>query len=412
MVSITRDFAPPFKLIAPYFIIGIIFYLVSALFLLTFNVNDFQNFSDLKIISWVHLYLLGFVMMIIFGAMAQLIPVVLEKGHFSVDFYYLIYPLLTIGVLLMAYGFMHSHLVLSFGGVLVLVCMSIFALETLLTLKNVKEFNITTISVLLSNTFLWIGVIVGFIMALTFAGFFTSDVSELLKAHVFMVIGGYIFITIMAFSYVLLPMFGLAHGFSRKPLDFAITTQSLGVVSVFIASLMSSDILYILGYILSFISVISYFYLVYLINKTRARKQNDMYIISLFISFVSFALSAIFGVLHVVTNEALYATLSGWLLFSGFFGFIILGHLYKIVPFLVWYERFSPLVGKQKVPMLADMVPQTSANIQISFTCIGVGLISIAMFFQLNYLHVIGSLMFIVGAVIMLYNLLYMIRFK
>ena len=116
--------------------------------------------------------------------------------------------------------------------------MSIFALETLLTLKDVEKFNITTVSVLISNSFLWIGVIIGLIMALTFAGFTSSDITSLLKVHVYMVIGGYVFITVMAFSYVLLPMFGLAHGFSRKPLDFAITAQSLGVIAVFIASFM------------------------------------------------------------------------------------------------------------------------------------------------------------------------------
>lgn len=412
MVSITRDFAPPFKLIAPYFIIGVIFYLLSSLFMFAFDVNELQNFAELKVISWTHMYLLGFVMMVIFGAMAQLIPVVLERGHFSVDFYYLIYPLLSVGVGLMVYGFIYSHLLLSFGGILVLVSMSIFALETLLTLKDVEKFNITTISVLISNSFLWIGVIVGFIMALTFAGFINSDVTALLKAHVYMVVGGYVFITIMAFSYVLLPMFGLAHGFSRKPLDFAITSQSLGVISVFVASFMDSSLLYNIGYILSFISVLSYFYLVFLINKTRARKQNDMYIISLFISFVSFALTLIFGALHVMGIGDVMAVLSGWFLFSGFFGFIIFGHLYKIVPFLVWYERFSPLVGKQKVPMLADMVPQKSANIQIFFTCSGVLTEGIAIFLKLNFLHVTGALLISIGAIVMLYNLLYMIKFK
>jgi len=406
MVSITRDFAPPFKLIAPYFIIGVVFYLLSSFFMFAFDVNELQNFTELKVISWTHMYLLGFVMMVIFGAMAQLIPVVLERGHFSVDFYYLIYPLLSVGVGLMVYGFVYSHLLLSFGGILVLVSMSIFALETLLTIKDVEKFNITTLSVLISNSFLWIGVIVGFIMALTFAGFINSDVTALLKAHVYMVVGGYVFITIMAFSYVLLPMFGLAHGFSRKPLDFAITAQSLGVITVFIASLISSDLLYLVGYILSFISVVSYFYLVFLINKTRARKQNDMYIISLFISFCSFAFAVIFGILHVVGQSEVMAVLSGWFLFSGFFGFIIFGHLYKIVPFLVWYERFSPLVGKQKVPMLADMVPEKSANIQIFFTCSGVLIEGVAIFLKLNFLHVTGALLISIGAIVMLYNLL------
>ncbi len=113
MVNITREFAPPFKLIAPYFIIGTLFYLISNFLLFIIDVEQITTSQDLYIISWTHLFLLGFVMMIIFGAMAQLIPVVLEKGHFSIDFYYIIYPLLSFGILMMAYGFIDSQLMLS-----------------------------------------------------------------------------------------------------------------------------------------------------------------------------------------------------------------------------------------------------------------------------------------------------------
>ena len=32
--------------------------------------------------------------------------------------------------------------------------------------------------------------------------------------------------------------------------------------------------------------------------------------------------------------------------------------LYKIVPFLIWFHRFSTLVGKVKVPLLKDVLPE------------------------------------------------------
>jgi len=84
MMKISQDFAPPFKLIAPFFILGGIFYLLSTLYVFSFNVNEL-SFTDPKVLSFTHLFLLGFVMMIIFGAMAQLVPVVLEVGHFGVE---------------------------------------------------------------------------------------------------------------------------------------------------------------------------------------------------------------------------------------------------------------------------------------------------------------------------------------
>ncbi len=412
MVSITRDFAPPFKLIAPYFIIGTIFYMISNIALFGIDINDISTHANMSIVSWAHLFLLGFVMMVIFGAMAQLIPVVLEKGHFSVDLYYLIYPILSIGVLMMVYGFIYSYVVLSFGGGLVLVAMLIFVFETFLTLKSVAKFDIVAISVVLSNIFLSIGVVVGLIMALTFAGFISTDVTALLKAHLYLLIGGYVLITIMSFSYILIPMFGLSHGFSKRPLHVAVGMQSFAVVLVFISSLLDIEILVKVGYFFSFLSVLIYFYLVYTIDKTRARKQNDMYIISLFLAFVFFAIAVVFGALYIFVGDERYALLSGWLLFVGFIGFMISGHLYKIVPFLVWYERFSPLVGKQKVPMLGDMVPEKSANFQIYLTTVGIVLYSFAIFFQSNTLQMVAASFLSIGSLFLFKNLMFMIRFR
>lgn len=411
MVNITRDFAPPFKLIAPYFIIGTIFYVLSNFALFGIDITQSSS-QQMHIVSWTHLFLLGFVMMIIFGAMAQLIPVVLERGHFSVDFYYIIYPLLTIGILMMVYGFLYSTVILSFGGTMVLIAMFIFSLETFLTLKDVEKFDIVSISVVFSNVFLSIGVIVGLVMALTFAGFVVSDITALLKAHVYLIVGGYIMITIMSFSCILIPMFGLSHGFSKTPLHVAIWMQSFAVTIVFLSSLVDIEFLSKTGYFFSFLSIFIYFYLIYTIDKTRARKQNDMYIISLFIGFIFFVLSAVFGGLYIFLGDERYALLCGWLLFVGFFGFLISGHLYKIVPFLVWYERFAPLVGKQKVPMLGDMVPEKSANLQIYLSAVGIVLYSLAIYFQYNYLQLAAASLLSIGSLILFYNLIFMIRFK
>ncbi|MEA3369992.1 MAG: hypothetical protein U9Q40_01480, partial [Campylobacterota bacterium] len=114
MSSISQDFAPPFKLIAPFFIIGSLFYLLSALSIFSFSLDDLSYLNP-KVLSFVHLFLLGFVMMIIFGAMAQLVPVVLEVGHFGVELFYAIWPLLLIGTLLMALGFLYSPALLPYG---------------------------------------------------------------------------------------------------------------------------------------------------------------------------------------------------------------------------------------------------------------------------------------------------------
>ena len=411
MFSISQDFAPPFKLIAPFFLIGSLFYFLSSLFIFSLDVTHL-SFLDTKLIGFVHLFLLGFVMMVIFGAMAQLVPVVLEVGHFGVELFYAIWPLLLIGSSLMVYGFLYSLAVLPYGGVIVLTSMMIFVVEIFLTMKKVKKLNIVMTSVLLSNSFLFAGIITGLIMALGYAGEIEVNVYELLRSHVYFVIGGYISITLMGLSVVLLPMFGLSHGFSLKPLATALYMMSFGVLSVFISSLFESEIFAHIGYLLSILSLFVYFYQVYTIYKTRARKENDIYVISLFGAYFSLVGALVLGIAYFIFAYEPALLGAGWLMFFGFFGFAITGHLYKIIPFLVWFERFSPLVGKQKVPMLADMLPPKSSQAQFVFSATGVVLITFAILFQNQELVGAGASFLSIGALAFIRSIFYMINFK
>ena len=173
-MAVSTDFAPPFKLIAPYFKIGATFFVISVVMLFGFDISNLSSIDTLTL-SWVHIFLLGFVMMMIFGAMAQLVPVVLEVGHAAIDLYYVIYPLLFIGTILMGYGFSNVPQVLPYGGIVVLISLLIFVFETFLTIKKVQKFNLVMTTVLIANTFLFIGLIFGIIMALGYAG--TIDIN-------------------------------------------------------------------------------------------------------------------------------------------------------------------------------------------------------------------------------------------
>ena len=411
MNPISQDFAPPFKLIAPFFIVGSLFYVIASFFVFSMNIGDF-SFQDPKVLAFTHLFLLGFVMMTIFGAMAQLVPVVLEVGHFGVELFYAIWPLLLIGTSLMIFGFLFSPALLPYGGVVVLISMMIFVVEIFLTMFKVEKFNLVMISVFLANMFLFFGIIFGLIIALTYAGTLDFDIISLLRGHVYLVVGGYIFITAMGLSIVLVPMFTLSHGFSQKPLEIAITLMSVGVVSVVISSLSNIAFFEYLGYFLSAISLVFYFYIIYIIYSTRPRKENDVYAISLMFSYVAMLVSIVLGIIYFATAKHEFLLACGWLFFYGFFAFLITGHIYKIVPFLVWFERFSPLVGKQKVPMLADMVPQRSSQAQFVFCAVGVILVTIAIITKNEQFISAGASFLMVGALAFVRSLFYMINFK
>lgn len=410
-MAVSTDFAPPFKLIAPYFILGVLFYLGSILYLFGIDVANLSQFSPTTL-SFIHIFLLGFVMMIIFGAMAQLVPVVLEVGHFAVELYYVIYPLLAIGALLMGYGFLFSPIMLPFGGVVVLVAMGIFLFETMMTIQKVQKLSFVMKTVLIANIFLFFGLLFGIIMALGYGGIVAVDIEKYLISHIFLTFFGYVGITIMGMSLVLLPMFWLSHSFGWKSVEYSVYCFSASVSLIVLHLFFSNYMMLYLGYCFIVLSIGLYLYQIWLIYKTRVRKEKDIYFKSVVFSYGSLCVVLLLGVSYLIFQSDKLLLLFGWFLFFGYIGNIITGHLYKIVPFLVWYQKFSPLIGKQKVPMLGDMVPKLGATFQVYFTISGVILCGFGIGIENNELFYSGVSFLFVGGVFMFKNLLFMINFR
>jgi len=397
MTPISRDFAPPLSLIAPFFKYGVIFYLLSMLSLLFFEPTF--NYQQMDVAGWVHLFLLGFVMMIIFGAMAQLIPVVLEVGHAVVDVYYVILPLLGVGALVMVAGFWMMPALLPYGGLLVLIAMLIFAFENLVTLKKTEIRTLTVKTVAWSNGYLLLGILTGFAIALGLSGDLGINVSLLLKAHVYAVLGGYVVLTIIGLSLILIPMFSLAHGFDETAINRAFKLVITGVGIVFVGALIAQEWLMMIGYAINTIGVFFYMWQIYIIAKLTVRKELDVWAKSMIFAFISLILSIVLGALYFVSSIESMLHASVWFLLLGFISSFITGHLYKIVPFLVWFERFAPLVGKEKVPMLHEMYSKEGAKMMFWFTAAGVILGGFGLLFESDVLFKAGGSFLFTGAI-------------
>jgi len=397
MKQISNDFAPPLKLIAPFFKYGVIFYLLSMLSLLFFEPTF--SYQQMDIAGWIHLFLLGFVMMIIFGAMAQLIPVVLEVGHVVVDVYYVIFPLLGVGASVLVLGFWFNTALLSYGGLLVLIAMAIFASENIATLKKTELKTLTVRTVAWSNGYLLLGILTGFAIALGFTGNLNIDIELMLKAHVYAVLGGYVMLTIMGLSLTLIPMFSLAHGFDEKPIRIAFNTLITGVGLVFVSALFGQEWLMTIGYIVSFVAVMFYTWQIYIIAELTVRKEMDVWAKSMIFAFGALLFSMATGAVSILTGDASMLHTTVWFFLLGFVSFMIIGHLYKIVPFLVWFERFAPLVGKEKVPMLNEMYSKEGANMMFNFTVVGVVVGGLGLLFESNMLFKAGGSFLFFGAI-------------
>ena len=369
-MNISQQFAPPFKLVSSFFISALLMFFISIALLFNFDITLLHSQSTM-VLSWVHLYLLGFVMMSIFASMAQLLPVVLEVEHFSIDLYYIVNPLLFIGTVLIFLGFYKYPMLLSYGGVIVFISFFVFLFESFLTIKKVEKLNFLSSTVLVANIFLFLGLIVAILLSFVYTGVLNFDLKALMLSHIYLVFVGYLGITIISMSYILIPMFWLSHSFNNIYLKIAFYKISIGVVLVVFSQLIDVSFFKYFGYLEVLLGFVFYIYQLYLIFKTKVRKQKDIYYLYIVFAVISFILALILSCFYFIYLNDYILSVAGFVFLIGFLSPMITAHLYKIVPFLVWFHRFSSLVGKQKVPMLADMVPLKSSNFGFSFYLIG-----------------------------------------
>lgn len=409
MTKISSDFAPPVRIIAPFFIVGTLFYALSIVGLLTLDSSI--SWLDLRWIGLVHAYLIGFVILTIVGALAQLLPVVLERGHCCIGFYPIIFTFVSLGSFLLWLGFWAFPSILSYGGLIVVLGFAIFTIELVLTGKKELVRSLSTKTMGYAVLFLTLGSTLGWIMTLGLSGSVAFDPVALIDLHVSTLLAGTVMLIIIGIAHILLPMFGLAHGFDETPAKWSIRLIISGILLLFIAKITSLGWIQTAGAGAIILAVIAHIVQVVFIARKKARKEFDIWFRSLAVAYVSLVLSMI-ALIFALSGEERGWILFGWLFGAGFLGFMITGHLYKIIPFLVWFEKFSPLVGKQKVPMLHQMVPKKSANFQWGYSSIGMILVALSLVFRYNDLWYGGLSFLLIGSLFLIRNIVWMLRFK
>ena len=79
------------------------------------------------------------------------------------------------------------------------------------------------------------------------------------------------------------------------------------------------------------------------------------------------------------------------------------GMLYKIVPFLIWLHRFSPLVGKIKTPAMKDIIADAPARKQFYLFCLSFILIVVCCIFPVDPLIRIAGVSWSVSSTILFF---------
>ncbi|HHG75222.1 MAG TPA: hypothetical protein ENK22_09255 [Persephonella sp.] len=412
--SLATKLAPPFSLVLHYFTAGVLFNLTGIFVLFLFSKGFKEPFFSFHYAAEVHLFLLGFVMMIIFGALYQLIPVALEIPVYSFKLGYIQFYVYVAGIILFVVSLLIRDFfsLLPLGALFLYISILIFIFNFFLSLRKLEKFDVTSKFLIVANLSLFAGVSIGIFLALNFAyGFYSGDIFHILVAHIIFTLFGFVFMVIMGVSMVLLPMFSLAHKFNDIYINISFYIM---VVSVFgggiLALVLKNSAVYYSVFLLIFSAFIFYLIQVFEIYRKRPRRTKDTGMDIMFFSHIFLFGSVIFGILIPFSQKWVF--LFGITLIFGFINFLIYGSLYKIVPFLTWFHRFSPLVGKKKVPMLNEMLPKKIPDIQILVSASGFLLLTASILLEFEWLFNVSVLIMSLGSLLFAYVYIYVLKFK
>ena len=315
-----------------------------------------------EVIAATHLFVLGWISSVIMGAMYQLVPVALETRLHNERMARWHFALHVIGFAGMVAMFLLGNMkqVGHFGSA-VAIGVGLFVYNLWRTLARIPRWNVVAFGIASSLFWLSLTILAGLYLAAAKCWSF-SPFEPLAQMHAHAHLGGLGFFVMMivAVSFKLVPMFTLSEVQNARRAGWSLALLNVGLAGVFVTILISSP--WKLAFAFGVLGGLALYGLeIAAILRARKRPYLDWGIKYFLTAIALLAPVSALGI--VLASPGLPATeltlqletAYGFLAFIGVVTFAILGMLYKVVPFLVWYASYSKAIGRSKVPSLADL---------------------------------------------------------
>jgi hypothetical protein len=312
-----------------------------------------------RVVAITHLFTLGWITTTIQGALYQFLPVALQAPIRSERLAHASFLLYVPGLALFVGGMIAgAHPALMAGGVLFGSGLLLFAGNLVATLRRAPERNVTWWALAGAVLFLVTTVVLGISLAGNLRwGYLGANRFLALGVHLHIAALGWAGLVMIGVAQRLLPMFLLSHGAPEWPGRVAVggVGGGVGLLLLFHHAL-SPAVLWpiaavIAAGVLAFVAQAALFFR----HRKKPVLDPGLRLVAAALAFflVALLLAPLFvatGLLapRIATSYVLALVLGGFSLF-------IAGHYYKILPFLIWFHRFGPLVGKRPVPRVADL---------------------------------------------------------
>lgn len=351
-------------------------------------------------LATVHLLTIGWLTVLMLGALHQFIPVITAQGEVAGLSALVSLIAVVLGLGGMEAGFLTLDgdlppailVALPLGGVLVLIGAAIAAASLSRTLWQARPLPFSARFVAAGLVFLFLALGMGIVLGCAFFApelvSWPGDITDGLRLHLLAGLIGWFALTAIGVSYRLLSMFTLAPE-ERGPLGAAVLILCVGgLAATWLLDLVGTfgapipDVALILAGAATGFGIA--LYLVDMARLYRARRRRKLELNTGMalpaLAALAFAmLLAVYLCLHGITETAIGAL--GYLFLFGWLSGLGLSQLYKIVPFLTWLERYGSILGKQAVPRVQDLVDERRDRpwFVLYFVCVAAGTLFIAL---------------------------------
>lgn len=411
--SLTSGNAPPFKMVSRYLLTATGFFVVLSLCVLVSWQEIHGHFFQPRLLALTHIATLGWITMAIFGAMFQLVPVVLSVPLWSARLASWQFWIYLAGVIGLVTGFWTFNVgwYLDVSAVLLLIAGYLFLYNMLRTMSRVETWDLTAYFLLAALGYFFITITLGCTLALNLGhAFISRSHIDYLKIHAHFGLIGWVGMVIMGVALRLIPMFAIAHGYSQRPGRIAFWCVNIGLIGTMVELTFGATPVLLGIYVgLIILGLVAYALQIVIVLKIRLRRALDVSMRHAVVSFAMMIIGAALGVSAAFANldRQVYERVAlayGIVALVGFMSSLIIGEMYKIIPFLVWYNKYASRAGLEPVPTLKEMVHERLARAAFWVFCGGVLVMVSAVLGEIQLLFVLGATMLFASSLMFSFN--------
>ncbi|PCI27826.1 MAG: hypothetical protein COB67_07745 [SAR324 cluster bacterium] len=416
--GISLDQAPPEDIPLRFFLSAPLFGVLAGLLVVWRGGDLFISNWNLETIAITHLLTLGWLAMVMFGAFYQMVPVLVGGSVPFIYFARMLHSLFAGGIALFVAAFfvmnagffeISSSLFAVAAALLLFSILCFFLQLAMAVFKEKANDRPTVVAMRISMICLLLTMLLGisFIGNLTAWWALPWDRVNMTGIHVTLGLFGWVGTLLMGVGFHMIPMFYLTPSFDLEQAYRILRLHSISLLLIPISLYFDLGLGALIASAIpgALAAIIFVFTLMQLLGRRRRRIVDTT---------MRFWQSGIFllplSLLCLAANqwilEARVLLLFGVLFILGYAVALTNGMLYKIYPFILWFHRYSNLIGKVPVPLLQDLAPNKFSRKQWHSFTAAIALFTVGILWQDDLTLRVAGMTFALSSLWLFQNIL------